>query len=146
MDDKRNSLLTIGLVCAVLLVLGVADLWNSDRVYSEAENRVLASRPVFSWESLFTGEYGDAYEEYMSDQFVGRDKWVGLKTRADIPFPEKRDQWGLSGSGSLSDRSERSRGIHGTDGELPCGIVDKTGEPLGCQSHAGTDGGQHSHG
>ena len=49
MDDKRNSLLTIGLVCAVLLVLGVADLWNSDRVYSEAENRVLASRPVFSW-------------------------------------------------------------------------------------------------
>ena len=35
MDDKRNSLLTIGLVCAVLLVLGVADLWNSDRVYSE---------------------------------------------------------------------------------------------------------------
>ena len=41
MDDKRNSLLTIGLVCAVLLVLGVADLWNSDRVYSEAENRVL---------------------------------------------------------------------------------------------------------
>lgn len=47
MDDKRNSLLTIGLVCAVLLVLGVADLWNSDRVYSEAENRVLASRPAF---------------------------------------------------------------------------------------------------
>ena len=35
MDDKRNSLLTIGLVCAVLLVLGVADLWNSDRVYLE---------------------------------------------------------------------------------------------------------------
>ena len=34
MDDKRNSLLTIGLVCAVLLVLGVADLWNSDRVTS----------------------------------------------------------------------------------------------------------------
>ena len=51
MDDKRNSLLTIGLVCAVLLVLGVADLWNSDRVYSEAENRVLASRPVFSREN-----------------------------------------------------------------------------------------------
>lgn len=53
MDDKRNSLLTIGLVCAVLLVLGVADLWNSDRVYSEAENRVLASRPrIFLGESF----------------------------------------------------------------------------------------------
>ena len=47
MDDKRNSLLTIGLICAVLLVLGVADLWNSDRVYSEAENRVLANLRCF---------------------------------------------------------------------------------------------------
>ena len=42
MDDKRNSLLTIGLVCAVLLVLGVADLWNSDRVYSEADDIFLS--------------------------------------------------------------------------------------------------------
>ena len=48
MDEKRNALLTVGLVCAVLFVLGVADLCNSDRVYSESENRVLASRPVFS--------------------------------------------------------------------------------------------------
>ena len=89
MDEKRNALLTVGLVCAVLFVLGVADLCNSDRVYSESENRVLASRPVFSWESLLSGEYGDAYEEYMSDQFIGRDKWVGIKTRADILFRKK---------------------------------------------------------
>ena len=89
MDDKRNALLTVGLICAVLFVLGIADLCNSDRVYSETENRVLASRPTFSWESLLSGEYGDDYEEYMSDQFVGRDKWVGIKTRADILFQKK---------------------------------------------------------
>ena len=119
MDDKRNSLLTIGLVCAVLLVLGVADLWNSDRVYSEAENRVLASRPAFSWESLFTGEYGDAYEEYMSDQFVGRDKWVGLKTGADIRFRKKEingvylgaDHYliGVNDPGQYTEQMENSR-------------------------------------
>ena len=89
MDDKRNALLTVGLICAVLFVLGIADLCNSDRVYSETENRVLASRPTFSWESLLSGEYGDDYEEYMSDQFVGRDKWVGIKTLADILFQKK---------------------------------------------------------
>ena len=83
-DDKRNSLLTVGLICAVLLVLGIADLCNNDRVYSETENRILASRPVFSWESLFSGEYGENYEEYITDQFTGRDKWIGIKTRADI--------------------------------------------------------------
>lgn len=88
-DDKRNSLLTVGLICAVLLILGVADLCNGDNVYSETENRVLASRPAFTWESLFSGDYGEAYEEYMSDQFVGRDKWVGIKTRADILFRKK---------------------------------------------------------
>lgn len=88
-DDKRNSLLTVGLICAVLLVLGIADLCNDDRLYSETENRVLASRPVFSWEELFSGEYGDDYEEYITDQFVGRDKWIGLKTRADILFQKK---------------------------------------------------------
>lgn len=88
-DDKRNSLLTIGLICAVLLVLGVADLCNSDRLYSETENRILASRPAFSWESLFSGEYGENYEEYITDQFVGRDKWIGLKTRTDISFQKK---------------------------------------------------------
>ena len=89
MDDKRNALLTVGLLCAVLFILGIADLCNSDRIYSETENRVLASRPTFSWESLLSGEYGDDYEEYMSDQFVGRDKWVGIKTRADILFQKK---------------------------------------------------------
>lgn len=89
MDDKRNALLTVGLICAVLFILGIADLCNSDRIYSETENRVLASRPTFSWESLLSGEYGDDYEEYMSDQFVGRDKWVGIKTRADILFQKK---------------------------------------------------------
>ena len=89
MDDKRNSLLTVGLICAVLLVLGVADLCNSDRLYSDTENRVLASRPVFSWENLFSGEYGDKYEAYITDQFVGRDKWIGLKTRTDISFQKK---------------------------------------------------------
>ena len=104
MDDKRNALLTVGLICAVLFILGIADLCNSDRIYSETENRVLASRPTFSWESLLSGEYGDDYEEYMSDQFVGRDKWVGIKTRADILF--QGDQRSLSGGRPLSDRGK----------------------------------------
>lgn len=96
-DDKRNALLTVGLICAVLFILGIADLCNSDRIYSETENRVLASRPTFSWESLLSGEYGDDYEEYMSDQFVGRDKWVGIKTARIFCFRKRRSTesiWG----------------------------------------------------
>ena len=89
MDEKRNTLLTVAVLCMILLTLGIADICGSDRVYSEAENRVLASHPQFSWMSLLSGQYSDAYEKYLSDQFVGRDKWVGLKTRADIMFRKK---------------------------------------------------------
>ena len=122
MDDKRNALLTVGLICAVLFILGIADLCNSYRIYSETENRVLAPRPTFSWESLLSGEYGDDYEEYMSDQFVGRDKWVGIKTRADILFQKKE-----------------INGVYLGETRKRCGLKNpKQSKAVGCKSHAGT--------
>lgn len=84
MDEKRNALFTAGMLAAILLVFLIADLFHGDRVYSEMENRLLTKRPELSRETFLTGEFMEAYEEYLTDQFVGRDKWVGLKTRMDI--------------------------------------------------------------
>ena len=89
MDEKRNAILTIGLVCAILLVITVADMFHSDRIYSETENRVLASKPEMTEEGIKSGEYGAEYEEYITDQFVGRDKWIGIKTKSDILLQKK---------------------------------------------------------
>ena len=89
MDEKRNAILTIGLICAILLSFTVADLCNDDRIYSETENRMLASKPVFSEEAVRSGEYSEDYEEYVTDQFVGRDKWIAIKTRMDILLQKK---------------------------------------------------------
>ena len=89
MDEKRNAILTVAIICAMLLVFTAADLFNGDRIYSETENRVLASRPELSQESVKSGEFGAAYEEYITDQFVGRDKWIGIKTASDILMQKK---------------------------------------------------------
>lgn len=84
MDEKKNALFTTGILAAILLVFFVADLFCGDRIYSEMENRLLAKRPVFSREAFFKGEFREEYEEYLTDQLAGRDKWVGIKIRMDI--------------------------------------------------------------
>lgn len=89
MDEKRNALRTIGILFAIIIIFAVADWFKEDRLYSESENRLLASRPSFSEDAVFSGEYADEYETYLSDQFVGRDKWIRIKTAVDILLQKK---------------------------------------------------------
>lgn len=71
--------------------------------FSENENRVLADFPKFTLESLFTGTpYVDDsgretkriwttdFETYISDHFMLRDQWVGLKSLVELGA-QKRD-------------------------------------------------------
>lgn len=84
MDEKSNAAVTAGFLFAILLIFSIADLIGTDRLYSENENRILASKPQLSWETFADGSYMEDYEAYASDQFVGRDTWVELKTAGDI--------------------------------------------------------------
>lgn len=83
-QEKKNALFTVSLIAGVLLVFTVADFFSGDRLYSSAENRLLAEKPEFSAETLFDGTYTKAYENYVTDQFVGRDKWITMKTYFDL--------------------------------------------------------------
>lgn len=92
-EQNQNSENRIGnrvIVAAFLLLvfgLTIAGFFSPVRERSESENRNLAQKPAFSWEALFTKEeekrYTVLYEDYLSDQFVARDAWIGLKTRAE---------------------------------------------------------------
>ena len=84
MDEKRNAVFTICVLSSILLFFTLADLFHGDRLYSETENRVLASRPEFSAAALLSGDYTSDYETYVTDQFVGRDKWIDIKTKTDL--------------------------------------------------------------
>ncbi len=70
-------LLLFALVMGGLFLL---DLCFTSNPYSELENRKLKQKPVFSLESLVENRYTKEYEEYINDQFVGRDQWITLKS------------------------------------------------------------------
>ncbi len=55
-----------------------------DRDFSEQENRCLQKIPSFSFRALFKGEFTRDFENYISDQFPFRDKWIGLKSRLEL--------------------------------------------------------------
>lgn len=57
-------------------------LWPR-KTFSPSENRYLAERPDFSWDTFLDGTFGRRYETWLSDQFPFRDQWIGIKTRAE---------------------------------------------------------------
>ncbi len=88
-DDKQDAWLAVGFLCAIMLLFLIVDLVQEDRLFSENENRVLAKRPALSWEALASGKFMEQYEDYVSDQFVGRDNWIELKTRSELFLRKK---------------------------------------------------------
>lgn len=88
-NDKLHAGMTVALFALVLLVFAVVDMAESDRLFSQTENRILAQRPKWSPESVLDGSYEREYENYATDQFVSRDTWVTLKTRMDILLQKK---------------------------------------------------------
>lgn len=75
---REYPLLAIfGLILGGLFLL---DLCFTSNPYSELENRKLKQKPPFSLEALVTNQYTKNYEEYVNDQFVGRDGWITLKS------------------------------------------------------------------
>lgn len=46
--------------------------------YSSSEKRYLQQAPAFSFQSLMSGDFGDDFEKFLSDQTAGRNFWVGL--------------------------------------------------------------------
>lgn len=88
-EKKRDAWRSVIFLSAIILVFTVADLLNEERIFSESENRMLAMKPEFSAEALFSGDYTTDYEEYLNDQFVSRDIWIRLKTGMDMLLQKK---------------------------------------------------------
>ena len=90
-QNSGNKIANRIITCVFLLLvfgLTIAGFFSPVRARSESENRNLAQKPAFSFEALFCPrrrKNGNTvqYEKYLSDQFVGRDAWIGLKTRTE---------------------------------------------------------------
>ena len=76
---------------------------HKDRQMSEKEMRMLAQKPEISLSGIASGRFMEQYEEYVSDQFAGRDTWVRIKTFADSVAGRTEEGGVFKGKGSLSD-------------------------------------------
>lgn len=90
--EKWNSYITVFIFCILIFGFMVITVIQSPKNFSETENRVLKQKPEMNIESLINGEFETNYEEYLTDQFVFRDQWIGLKTTVEKIFWKKESK------------------------------------------------------
>ena len=78
---KLKGFLLSGALLALLLVIGVVSLFDTDPTVSLVENRKLATLPDFSYERLFHGTYLQELETYYADTFPMREKFIQANKR-----------------------------------------------------------------
>lgn len=80
---RRYSRFLAAFFCVFLGGLLAWHVLLPDKERSDAENRLLARPPAFSWKSLRDGSFTEGVEDYFADQFPLRDQWTGLKARTE---------------------------------------------------------------
>lgn len=76
---KKNNLILIFGAAALLLALSIGTFAMPDVDFSPNENRYLQKAPEVSAQNIFSGKFSEDAEKYLSDQILGREKWVSLK-------------------------------------------------------------------
>ena len=71
------------LFCLLLVLGAVLLLAGPDRQYSENEKRYLSLCPVWSMEEILNGTFQEELENWVADQFPGRNLWVGIHAYAN---------------------------------------------------------------
>lgn len=78
---KYSLLLTfVGLVGSISII----DMIKPHKSFSELENRVLSKAPTFQFKTFLSGEFNPKFEKYINDQFLFRDTWIDLKSKAEF--------------------------------------------------------------
>ena len=77
---KRRSVILISAAAAFLLILSIGTFFKPDVEFSPDENRYLTQRPALRLTALLDGSFENTSEEYLSDQIIGRQRWVELKS------------------------------------------------------------------
>lgn len=76
----------IFLFAAILGLFTLTGLITKPKAFSQTENRFLETKPSFTMEAVLNGEYANAYEAFVTDQFVLRDQWIKIKTSIERLF------------------------------------------------------------
>ena len=97
---KRYCIFITALFCAFIGVFLVANAASPDREFSQVENRNLQQLPevdfgtpgkLFKDGNFFNGQFRRDFETYTTDQFVGRDGWIALKSSTERALGKKEN-------------------------------------------------------
>lgn len=74
---------------SVLLLISVVDMLRPAKLYSSYENRKLQQKPELTVQAVRTGSYMKEYEDYVSDQILGRNRYIAIKSATDRALGKK---------------------------------------------------------
>lgn len=78
--NRRGSISVIVMFIVFILTFNILNVVTEDKHFSESENRILAKKPELTWKSIKNGRFTQRFEDYITDQFVFRDFFVGMKS------------------------------------------------------------------
>ena len=81
---KKLKIVCVFTVAVAVLAVSLFNIFWQDRpTVSERENRSLASFPQFSFQSLADGSFFAGIDEYVSDNFIGREFLVDVAKKTE---------------------------------------------------------------
>ena len=72
-----------------LSMVSIVNIITPQKSFSESENRYLALFPKFNLENIYNGKFNSEFEKYASDQFLGRDYFIGVNVLSEILLGKK---------------------------------------------------------
>lgn len=88
---KKSDLLIVILFLVFLYGTALLGIVVKDREFSQMENRNLMQMPDFTAKDLWSGKFMEDYETYITDQFVARDFFVGVKSLGEKLLGKKEN-------------------------------------------------------
>lgn len=76
--EKLRAILLPAVFIGFLAVLLALFLLTPDKSYSETEKRYLTTAPEMSAAAVMSGTWQSGLEDYIADQFPGRNLWMGI--------------------------------------------------------------------
>ncbi|MEG2322225.1 MAG: DHHW family protein [Bacilli bacterium] len=80
MENKYVLKITSILICLFVLGFSIFFMFNPKKEFSSNENRYLEKWPKYSFSNLEDGSYIKKVESYLTDHFIFRDNFMGIKT------------------------------------------------------------------
>lgn len=102
---NKSEIFLLTVACGFLALGGLLLLLFPAPRFSECENRLLAEKPIFTWEGLFDGSYTEGFGTYASERMPGRRFMRGVRAATDLALGKREvSEVMLCRDGSLAKR------------------------------------------